>query len=243
MIEVQGIFKQYGSVTACADISFSAYPGEVTALLGPNGAGKTTILKILSGALYPDSGEVVIQGFSMKDSPLEAKKNTGWIFENPMLYDEFTVTENLSFIAGMHGFQKIEVKNAVARVLQTCSLEGVSSRIIRGLSKGFKQRIGLAQALIHDPPVLILDEPTSGLDPVQLEEFRVLIRRIAKDKTILLSTHIMHEVELLCTRFLMLHKGHLIEQGTIADICRRTSARNIEGAFMVLASNEKGVER
>lgn len=232
MIKVRGLSKRYGSITACSDISFEINPGRVTALLGPNGAGKSTILNVLCGTLLPTSGEVSIQGYDLSLKPIEARHQIGCMSENTPLYEDMTVSENLSFIAGMYGIQSRKIKTVLEKVLFQCHIEDVAGRMTGNLSKGYKQRVALAQSLINDPAVLILDEPTNGLDPLQLNEFRKIIRAVSKEKTILLSTHIMQEVESLCSDILMLHRGKLIEQGSIAEICLRTNTLTIEQAFL-----------
>lgn len=239
MIKAEHVTKKFGNRTACLNISFEVFPGEPVALLGPNGAGKTTILKMLSGCLLPTEGTITVQGFDTARLPLEARQSTGCVFDNMPLYEHLTVAGHLSFIAAMYGIRGNAIGAAVSAVIGSCNLAEARDRLIRGLSKGFRARICLAQALIHNPPVLVLDEPTNGLDPLQLDEFRSLMHALAGNKTILLSTHSMLEVESLCARVLLIDQGTLIEQGTAAEICRRTKTANIEKAFLALVGKEE----
>ncbi len=239
MISVDRLTKKYGTVEACTDITFEVLPGEVTALLGPNGAGKSTILKILSGVLLPSSGTVHICEKDTEQFPGQTRSLTGSLFEDVPLYDNLTVSQQLRFMAAMYGLSRVQVKDTVERLIDTCSLTDVANRLAKGLSRGFRQRTGLAMALVHDPQVLVLDEPTSGLDPLQIDEFRSLILKLAPNKTILLSTHIMQEVETLCAKVVMIDRGILIEKGTIAEICSRTHTVSIEKAFVALAKSRK----
>jgi ABC-type multidrug transport system, ATPase component len=240
MISASHLCKQYGNHRACSDISFEVFPGEVTALLGPNGAGKSTLLKMLAGVLRPSSGSVSITSHDIGTEPLAARRHTGCVFENAPLYGDLTVGEHLAFVAGMYGYSGEKLRSAISRTLAVCCLDSVSDAPVRTLSRGFRQRAGLALALVHDPDVLILDEPTSGLDPVQLAEFRSIVGSISSGKTILLSTHSMGEVESLCGRILMLSQGKLVGQGTIAELCRQTGAADIGEAFIRIVREQSG---
>ena len=238
MITLENVTKNYGSFRGCSEISFKVSPGKVTALVGPNGAGKTTILKILSGILLPSSGKVVIDSYDISDFPIEAREITGSVFENTPLYTDMTVKEYLLFVAGMHGISGVKARKSIRDALGICNLGEVLNRNIAALSRGYRQRISLAQALLHEPSVLILDEPTSGLDPLQLEEFRKIINSLKNERTILLSTHIMQEVESLCSEVVMIHKGILVEQGSIINICEKNGVETIERAFLKIVSQE-----
>ena len=218
MIEVEGLSKNYGPVEAVKDVSFMAAHAEILGLLGPNGAGKTTIMKILTGYHFPSSGQVRIAGFSVEEEPEEIKKRIGYLPEGNPLYGDLSPEEYLSFIASARLIPKGEKKKAVDAAIAACGLEEFRFRRIEDLSKGYRQRTALAQAIIHDPDILILDEPTSGLDPNQIIEIRSLIRELGKSKTVILSTHIMQEVEALCTRVLILNEGRMAAQGTAAEI-------------------------
>jgi ABC-2 type transport system ATP-binding protein len=186
--------------------------------LGPNGAGKTTIMKILTGYHFPTEGTAMIEGFSVSDDPVEVKKRTGYLPESVPLYGDMTVDEYLSFMAAARLVPLEKQKQALEKSIADCGLKTVRSRLVETLSKGFRQRVGLAQAIIHDPPILILDEPTSGLDPNQIIEIRSLIKELGKSKTVILSTHILQEVEAVCSRVLILHEGKIAAQGTPEEI-------------------------
>ncbi|MDR1506613.1 MAG: ATP-binding cassette domain-containing protein [Treponema sp.] len=218
MIEVQGITKQYGNVEAVRDVSFTVKTDQVLGFLGPNGAGKTTVMKILTGYHFPTSGTASVEGFSVEDDPVEVKKRTGYLPESVPLYGDMTVEEYLAFMASARLVPREKVKNALEKSIAACGLAPMRTRLIDTLSKGFKQRVGLAQAIIHDPPVLILDEPTSGLDPNQIIEIRALIKDLGKRKTVILSTHILQEVEAVCSRVLILNEGRIAAQGKPEEI-------------------------
>jgi ABC-2 type transport system ATP-binding protein len=220
VIEAIGLFKRYGSVEAVRDVSFTVNQGEIVGLLGPNGAGKTTIMKILTCYLFPSGGTARVAGHDVFDSPLEVKKAVGYLPENAPLYDDLTVAEYLSFIADARGLAGAERKRRLSTVLEECGLSGVVNKDIDELSKGFRQRTGIAQAMIHDPRILILDEPTSGLDPHQIIEIRELIKNLGREKTVILSTHILQEVEATCKRILILNEGGIAAQGTREEIER-----------------------
>jgi len=227
MIEVKNLCKNYGSLEAVKDISFSVSCPEVLGFLGPNGAGKTTVMKTLTGCHYPTSGEVYINGISVIDFPVEIKKITGYLPENNPLYGDLTPSEYLYFIASIRLIKKNEIMDAVNRVITLCSLEEYRNKKIETLSKGYRQRLGLAQTLIHDPPIIILDEPTIGLDPNQIMEIRSLIRDLGKTKTIILSTHFLKEVEALCSGILILNRGQIAVQGRMEDITQTCSLEEI----------------
>jgi ABC-2 type transport system ATP-binding protein len=218
MIQVENITKRYGTVEAVRDLSFSVGQDQVLGFLGPNGAGKTTIMKILTGYHFPNSGTVEVDGFSVTADPVEVKKRTGYLPEGVPLYGDMTVEEYLSFMAAARLVPSAGQKDALERSMTVCGLLGVKSRSIETLSKGYKQRVGLAQAIIHDPPILILDEPTSGLDPNQIIEIRSLIKELGKSKTVILSTHILQEVEAVCSQVLILNEGRIAAQGTVEEI-------------------------
>jgi ABC-2 type transport system ATP-binding protein len=213
-IEVQGLSKFYGSQKALSGVSFSIGRGEVVGFLGPNGAGKSTLMKILTTYLAPGEGRVLVNGFEVTTQPMEVKRSVGYLPENNPLYSDLYVKEYLSFICRLH---KIGTER-VSEVIEMVGLGDHQTKKISQLSKGYKQRTGLAAALIHDPEVLVLDEPTTGLDPNQLAEIRQLIRTIGKDKTILLSTHIMQEVEAMCDRVIIINKGDLVADRSLGDL-------------------------
>jgi gliding motility-associated transport system ATP-binding protein len=218
MIEATHLTKFYGRVQAVHDASFSVGKGEIVGLLGPNGAGKTTIMKILTGYHYPNSGTATVNGLDVTADPVRVKRAIGYLPENAPLYEDLTVREYLDFIADARRMTGTERTEAIARALKLCGLEAHVERPIDQLSKGFRQRVGLAQAILHDPDILILDEPTTGLDPNQIQEIRHLIRTLGSNKTVILSTHILQEVEAMCDRVLILNEGRIAASGTTEEI-------------------------
>lgn len=216
-ISIEAVSKHYGTQKAVNNISFSLKPGEIVGFLGPNGAGKSTTMKMMTGYLQPDGGKITVNGISVQDQPLEVKKKIGYLPEaNPLYYDMY-VKEYLHFITGVHGLGK-KTKERVNAVIAMTGLTPESHKKTGQLSKGYKQRVGLAAALIHDPEVLILDEPTSGLDPNQIIEIREVIRNLGQQKTILFSTHILQEVEALCERVIIINKGELVADAPLSDL-------------------------
>jgi ABC-2 type transport system ATP-binding protein len=218
MIEVQNLSKSYGSVQAVDDVSFSVGDQQVLGFLGPNGAGKTTVMKILAGFHFPSAGKALIDGIPVDESPLEIKKRLGYLPENVPLYKDLTVDEYLSFSAAARFITKQKQKTAIDKCLEVCALTGYRGRKIETLSKGYRQRAGLAQAILHDPPILILDEPTTGLDPNQIIEIRSLIKELGKSKTVILSTHILQEVEAICSQVLIINDGRIAALGSPQEI-------------------------
>jgi ABC-2 type transport system ATP-binding protein len=220
MIEVKNLSKKYGDFEAVRDVSFSLGRDQVLGFLGPNGAGKTTIMKILTGYHFPSAGQAVIDGISVEESPIEIKKRIGYLPESNPLYADMSPEEYLYFAASARLLPKENRRKAVEEAIAACGLEGERNHRIESLSKGYKQRVGLAQAIIHDPPILILDEPTSGLDPNQIIEIRSLITELGKRKTVILSTHILQEVEAVCSQVLILNEGRIAAQGTPDEIAK-----------------------
>ena len=214
MIEVEHLTKQYGSYTAIDDVNFRVPKGEVLGLLGPNGAGKTTTMRILSGFFPATQGTVVLAGFDVFEQPLEVKRRVGYLPENPPLYGELTVDTYLRFVATIKGIARGQLQACLVKAKERCGLEEEGERLIKHLSKGYRQRVGLAQALIHEPEILILDEPTTGLDPRQIIEVRELIRNLAGDHTVILSTHILPEVRRTCERVIIINKGKIVAVDT-----------------------------
>lgn len=227
MIEATALTKRYGPVRAVHDVSFSVDKGEIVGLLGPNGAGKTTIMRILTGYHYPTAGVAMVNGYDVSSDPVAAKSCIGYLPENAPLYDDLTVREYLDFIADARKLTGHDRVNAIARALKLCGLETQIDRPIDQLSKGFRQRVGLAQAILHDPDILILDEPTTGLDPNQIQEIRHLIRTLGSDKTVILSTHILQEVEAMCDRVLILNDGEIAASGTTEEIGRELKGEKV----------------
>ena len=212
MIVAEEVTKFYGLKSAIQNVSFHVNPGEIVGLLGPNGAGKTTILKILTCFMPPTSGKVVIGGLDSRTRSLSIRKKIGFLPESVPLYNELSVTGFLAFCASVKGLKGSELRHDIQRVIRVCGLTEHRARFIRHLSKGLKQRVGLAQALLNDPPILILDEPTTGLDPAQIIDIRELIRSLGGDRTVLLSTHILPEVSQLCERVIIINQGRIIAE-------------------------------
>ncbi len=221
MIKVEGVTKRYGPATAVNNISFEVDKGEIVGFLGPNGAGKTTTMRILTGFLPPTEGKASVAGFDVLEEPLELKKRIGYLPELPPLYPEMEVDEYLDFVARIKGIENAQVASSIDAVLERTSIGHVRSKVIGKLSKGYRQRVGLAQALIHDPEVLILDEPTAGLDPAQIREVRELIRGLAGEHTIILSTHILSEVSETCNRVIIISEGEIEANDTPENLTAR----------------------
>jgi ABC-2 type transport system ATP-binding protein len=221
VIEVQHVSKHYGRVTAVDDVSFKVERGEILGFLGPNGAGKTTTMRILTGYMPPSEGRAMVAGFDVFDQPIEAKRRTGYLPETPPLYPDMTVREYLDFVGRIKGVPPKERKERVTSVMARAHVADMADRHCSKLSKGYRQRVGLAQALIHNPDVLILDEPTAGLDPKQIIETRQLIRGLAGDHTIVLSTHILPEVAQTCQRVVIINKGRVVAIDTPDNLTAR----------------------
>ncbi len=214
LIEIERLTKRFGAFTAVDDVSFTVARGEVVGFLGPNGAGKSTTMKMLAGFVTPTAGTARICGKDVVDEPVAAKRSLGYLPEGAPTYPEMTVTGFLDFVARVRGYGRYERLERVEDAIDLTQLDGVRLQPIETLSKGFKRRVGLAQALLHDPPVLVLDEPTDGLDPNQKHEVRQLIRRMAPEKAILISTHILEEVEAVCTRAIIIAGGKVLADDT-----------------------------
>ncbi|MCL2069865.1 MAG: ABC transporter ATP-binding protein [Treponema sp.] len=221
MIEVTELVRRYGPHTALDHVSFKIERGEIVGFLGPNGAGKSTTMNILTGYLSASNGIVRIDGQDILEYPAEIKKKIGYLPENPPLYQEMTVSEYLSFAAEIKAVPAREKRERMNRIMETVGVQDVSGRLIRNLSKGYRQRVGLAQAMIGDPQVLVLDEPTAGLDPKQILEIRDLINELGKDRTIILSSHILPEVSAVCRRVLIINKGRIVADGSPENLARR----------------------
>jgi ABC-2 type transport system ATP-binding protein len=221
VIEVQHLTKRYGRVTAVNDVSFRVERGEVLGFLGPNGAGKTTTMRILTGYMPATEGKAIVAGFDVFEQPVEAKRRTGYLPEAPPLYPDMSVVEYLDFVARIKGVPGNERRQRVKDVMARTRIDDVANRLTGKLSKGYKQRVGLAQALIHNPDVLILDEPTAGLDPKQIIETRQLIKQLGGDHTIILSTHILPEVSQTCQRVVIINQGHVVAVDTPDNLTAR----------------------
>jgi len=226
-IILENLTKKYGYQKAVDHISFHVKTGEVLGFLGPNGAGKTTTMKILAGLLAPNEGDARIGEFSVREKPDEIKKIIGYLPENNPLYTEMAVIDYLAFAASIQGIARNKIDGRIREMIRTCGLNAEKHKKIGELSKGYRQRVGLAQAMIHDPKVLILDEPTTGLDPNQIVEIRRLIKELGKEKTVILSTHILPEVEATCDRILIISKGKIVADGTSENLRKQSQGREL----------------
>lgn len=235
-IEVKNLLKIYGEQKAVNNISFTVNKGEIAGFLGPNGAGKSTTMKIITGYLQPNAGEVKVAGINVAENPLETKKKIGYLPELNALYYDMYVKEYLGFVAELHHVTNRE--EAISSVIATVGLTHESKKKIGQLSKGYKQRVGLAAALIHDPEVLILDEPTSGLDPNQIVEIREVIRQQGSNKTVLFSSHIMQEVEAVCDRVIIINKGSLVADDNLGRLRNRSSSNIIKVSFKEIVDRQ-----
>ena len=226
MISASHLTKVFGSITAVDDVSFEVGAGEIVGFLGPNGAGKTTAMRILAGVFPPTSGTASIAGHDVLDDPMEARRAIGYFPEYAPFYPDLSVGQYLHYVGRLKGLRSPRRRAAVGRVLASCGLEGVRRRLVGHLSKGYRQRVGLAQALLGDPPVLILDEPTVGLDPEQVVEIRSLISALGSTRAILLSSHILSEVEAVCSRVVVLNRGRMVGEGTPEDLTATLGAHH-----------------
>jgi ABC-2 type transport system ATP-binding protein len=221
MIEVENLSKRYGPTLAVSDVSFNVQKGEILGFLGPNGAGKTTTMRVITGFIPPTSGQVRVSGHDVVDDPLEAKRCTGYLPETPPIYPDMTVAEYLTFVGRIKGVSGKQLKSRLDEIVEKCAVGNVRNRQIGKLSKGYRQRVGIAQAMIHNPDVLVLDEPTSGLDPKQIIETRELITGLAGQHTVILSTHILPEVSKTCQRVVVINSGQIVAVGTPNELMHR----------------------
>lgn len=241
-IEVKNLTKVYGEQKAVNNASFKVEKGEVVGFLGPNGAGKSTTMKIITGYLPATEGEAIVCDIKVDAENVSTQKKIGYLPEtNPMYFDMY-VREYLGFCAGVHGLKGAQAKNRIEEIIELTGLTPESKKIIGSLSKGYKQRVGLAQALLHDPEVLILDEPTSGLDPNQIIEIRSLINKAGQEKTVLLSTHIMQEVEAMCDRVIIINKGQIVADDKIAELQEKHPGKSMEEIFRTLTGGKVEIE-
>lgn len=240
MIEISHLTKVYGTKTAVQDISFSVGRGEILGFLGPNAAGKTTTMRILTCYMPATSGRASIAGFDVFGQSMEVRRRIGYLPENPPLYSEMTVEKYLEFVGGIKGLDRRLLKTRVPEVMERTSIRSEAGRIIRHLSKGYRQRVGIAQALIHNPEVLILDEPTVGLDPKQIIEVRELIKGLGGDHTVILSTHILPEVSMTCGRVIIINEGRIVASDTTENLTRRL--RGSDNLYLEVEGPEESVE-
>jgi len=228
LIEANNLSRYYNDHCAVDDVSFSLAKGEVLGFLGPNGAGKTTTMQMLCGNLAPSSGEIRINGFDLLDQPKQAKQCLGYLPDTPPLYKELTVNEFLTYCGRLHGISFKQIKHAIDLAKDRCGLEQVANRLITNLSKGYQQRVGIAQAILHNPKIIILDEPTVGLDPIQIKEIRALIKELGQNHGIILSTHILSEVQESCSHVQIINQGQLILKESIACLNQRMNTGRIK---------------
>jgi ABC-2 type transport system ATP-binding protein len=234
MIEVKALVKTFGNIRAVDGVTFSVKRGDILGFLGPNGAGKSTTMKMITGFLRPDSGTATVDGIDVTAEPVTVKRKLGYLAESAPAYPEMTVDEFLRFIADVRGFRNGSRDAPIERAITLTHLQPVRKQTIETLSKGFKQRVGFAQALLHDPPALVLDEPTDGLDPNQKNEVRTLIRNMAAEKAVILSTHILEEVDAICTRVIIISRGRLVADETPAQLRARQPGARLDEIFRSL---------
>ena len=242
LVEARDLVKRFGSSTAVDGISFAVDRGEVVGFLGPNGAGKSTAMKIISGFLEPTSGQAWIDGHNSHTDPIAARRKLGYLPEGAPAYSDMSVAAFLGFVAAMHGMSKAQANDRLAELVERVDLASVWNQRIDSLSKGFKRRVGIAQALVHDPDALILDEPTDGLDPIQKYEMRDLIRSIAPRKAIVISTHILEEVEAVCTRAIIIAKGRMLADATPAELLARAPVNGNLALALATADPQRAID-
>lgn len=235
-VEVRALDKKFGSIHAVRDVSFTVGHGEVLGFLGPNGAGKSTTMKMITGFLEPTSGTVIVNGKDVIENPIDVKSSIGYLPEGAPSYGEMTVLSFLRFIAEIRGFDGAESQSRIDEVVKKINLESVLNQSIETLSKGFKRRVGMAQTIIHDPDVLIMDEPTDGLDPNQKHEVRSLISQMAEKKAIVISTHILEEVDAICTRAIIIASGQILFDGTPEELRGKAPGGDIDDAFRIITT-------
>ena len=240
MIEVEGLTKQFGAHTAVDNISFSVPEGEIVGFLGPNGAGKSTTMRIITGFSTATRGTARIAGHEVHERPMEVKRRIGYLPERVPLYEEMVVRAFLRYVAEIKGVPRGDRRGHIDEIISQCGLEGVANRLIANISKGYRQRVGLAQALIGSPPVLILDEPTVGLDPRQIVEIRQLIKSLGKKHTVLISTHILPEVAMVCERVIIINRGHIVAEDRLENMTG--TQRTLEDVFLSAVSADRRVE-
>ena len=227
LIQVEQLYRYYGDHCAVQDVSFSLEKGEILGFLGPNGAGKSTTMQMICGNLAPTSGQILINGIDILDNPKEAKRELGYLPENPPVYRELTVNEYLDYCSRLHGIPRDQAGKSIDNAKERCGLTEVADRLINNLSKGYQQRVGIAQAILHSPAVIILDEPTVGLDPIQIREIRELIRELGQSHGVILSTHILPEVQESCTRVQIIHQGKLVLNDSIQGLEQQMRASSL----------------
>lgn len=239
-IEVTTLDKYFGPIHAVRSISFCVNHGEVLGFLGPNGAGKSTTMKMISGFLEPDDGSIIVNGHDVVEEPIKVKSSIGYLPEGAPSYGEMTVKNFLHFIAEIRGYSGAEKQSRIGAAVNEVHLEPVLAQTIETLSKGFRRRVGIAQAILHDPDVLIMDEPTDGLDPNQKHEVRTLIKEMAREKAIIISTHILEEVDAVCDRAIIIADGKILFDGSPAELRAKSETGDIDDAFRSITTNNRG---
>lgn len=234
VLEIKNLSKSFDGLQAINDVSFSTGKGEIISLLGPNGAGKSTLMNMIAGYLAPTSGNIFIIEEDIKDDPIKAKSKIGFLSEGSPLYPELSVLSFLNYMAELRGLSGKEKKKRIEEVIKTAKIEDVTTQKIETLSKGYLRRVGFAQSILSDPPILLLDEPTDGLDPNQKDHIRDLIKKMGKDKTILISTHLLDEAEVISSRIILINKGKIMADGTLEEILKQTKTKSLEAAFKKL---------
>ncbi len=237
-IEVKNLTKNFGDIKAINNISFQAHEGEIIALLGPNGAGKSTLMNMISGFLAPSSGEIFVLGKHIKDNSLFAKENIGFLPEGSPIYPDLSVKSFLNYMAELRGFKGQEKNEIIIKVAKVSKIEDILNQKVETLSKGYLRRVGFAQSILSNPPILMLDEPTDGLDPNQKQHIRELINIMGKNKTILISTHLLEEAETICNRIILINKGQIMADGTLSEILKQSKTQNLDEAFRHLTTGE-----
>ena len=240
MIQVDGLWKSYGDFAAVSGVKFSAKKGDIVGFLGPNGAGKTTTLRMLVTYMPPSSGSARVAGYDIITQADEVRRRIGYLPETPPLYGEMTVTEFLIFVARIKGIAGRQVKEKVEQAIERCFLREVAGRTCQHLSRGFRQRVGIAQAIIHDPEVIVLDEPTSGLDPKQIIQIREMIKGLAADHTVVLSTHILPEVSMVCNKVVIINRGQVVMESYLNEL---RAGQSLEQVFMEAVGAEQGMSK
>lgn len=238
-LRIKNLNKDFGSLQAVKDLSFKAQTGEIIAILGPNGAGKSTLMNMITGFLAPSSGEILVCGGNIGENALEAKKHIGFLPEGSPLYPDLSVRAFLSYMAELRGFSGTAKNKRINEVAEIAKIVDIMDQKIETLSKGYLRRVGFAQSILSDPEILLLDEPTDGLDPNQKEHMRNLIKEMGKDKTILISTHLLDEAESIATRIILINKGQILVDGTLKDILFKANSPTLDEAFKKLTAGEK----
>ncbi|MDR1693928.1 MAG: ABC transporter ATP-binding protein [Lactobacillaceae bacterium] len=238
-IEIKNLIKDFGTIKALDGISFNTRKGDIIALLGPNGAGKSTLMNIITGYLSATAGSVVVLGKDIKQDPIFVRENIGFLSEGAPLYPDLTVRTFLTYMAELRGFKGIEKKREVDNAADVANVKNILNQKIETLSKGYSRRVGFAQSVIGNPPILLLDEPTDGLDPNQKEHMRNLISKMGKDKTIIISTHLLEEAETICNRIILINEGQIMTDGTLEEVLKKTKSKTLADTFKKLTNSKE----